>query len=471
MDNLNIAIFTDDRMHFSDCLKDFCSDGNTASFFSSDQISNFNNRDDIDAVIVDFKALKAADIIGQSFAEKDKNTCPVFLAFEGDNPSPEIIRKICADSVIKLPVPSNALKSLILISREKIKLETKLKTVQNLYAEETSYREILTDIIGAVNSSLELDEVLDTVMSKTKLLINAEGWSIMLLNEDKSELVFEKVEGQKGSELISFRIKVGEGIAGWVAKTGKPVIVNNVAEDKRFFSDIDHVTKMTTKSILCAPLISREKIVGVVEIVNKSGGEGFSLRDQNTLMTLTGPASIAIENAQLFRKSNYLSITDDLTKLYNSRYFNDILTKEVERSRRYRNSVSLIFLDLDNFKNINDTHGHLAGSRTIYEAGAIIRNSVRDFDIASRYGGDEFTVVLPNTSSDGALAVAERIRSDIESQIFLRCMGLEISITASLGVASFPEMAGSKESLIQLADSAMYYVKENGKNGVHVTRK
>ncbi|MBI4168889.1 MAG: GGDEF domain-containing protein, partial [Acidobacteria bacterium] len=173
-----------------------------------------------------------------------------------------------------------------------------------------------------------------------------------------------------------------------------------------------------------------------------------------------------LDNALLLRRSEELSITDDLTKLYNSRYLNATLRREVERSKRYRSPVSLIFLDLDGFKNVNDQHGHLWGSRTLIEVGEVIGKTVREIDVVSRFGGDEFTVILPQTGPEGALIIADRIRQRIEETTFLEAHGLNVRITASLGIASFPDHGRTKDDLIARADQAMYLVKGRGKNGV-----
>lgn len=369
---------------------------------------------------------------------------------------------------VSFPLSPNVFRVLLDKEIDRRKLRNRLAKIQRRYAEEAKYREILTDIVQTANSSLEAEVVIETIMNKIKNLIKAEGWSLLLLNEDKNELIFKRAEGRKGRLLENQHIQVGVGIAGWVAKTGEPLIVNKAPKDPRFLPDIDKYCKFKTESVLCAPLISRGNIIGVVEVINKDDPRGFTNDDQAILMTLVEPAAIALENALLFQKSKYLSVTDDLTKLYNSRYFNDALNKEVERARRYDGAVSLIFLDLDNFKSVNDTHGHLAGSRTIFETARIIRQEIREVDIASRYGGDEFTVILPSTDTDGGLKVAERIRRGIEKAVFLRDMDLEVTITASLGLACYPENADSKETLIHKADTAMYYVKDHNKNGIHV---
>jgi diguanylate cyclase (GGDEF)-like protein len=326
---------------------------------------------------------------------------------------------------------------------------------------------ILTDIVKNANSILEPRKLIETIMARIQQLIPSEAWSMLMVDEARQELTFELALGEKGKDVSAFRVKIGEGIAGWVAKTGKPTIVNDVARDPRFAGKFDSQTQFRTRSILCAPLISRGRTIGVVEIINKLDGK-FSKADLEVLLTLVEPCAIAIENALLFQRTEQLTITDDLTKLFNSRYLNLYIGREIKRCKRHGIPLSVIFLDLDGFKGVNDAHGHLAGSRTLAEVGAILVEAVRESDILARYGGDEFVVVLPETPPSGALVIAERIRKAIESHHFLQDQGLDARISASFGIASYPDHALTPEGLIQKADQAMYRVKERDKNGIEV---
>jgi diguanylate cyclase (GGDEF)-like protein len=326
---------------------------------------------------------------------------------------------------------------------------------------------ILTDIVKTANSILEPRKVIELIMGKVQQLIPSEAWSMLMVDEEKQELTFELALGEKANDVSSFRVKIGEGVAGWVAQTGKPTIVNDTARDPRFARRFDTKTQFQTRSILCAPLISRGRTIGVVEIINKLGGR-FSDSDLEVLLTLVEPCAIAIENAILFQKAEQLTITDDLTKLFNSRYLNLYIGREIKRCKRHGIPLSVIFLDLDGFKGVNDQYGHLAGSRTLTEVGGILSEAVRESDILARYGGDEFVVVLPETPASGALVIAERIRKAIESHRFLQEQGLSARISASFGIASYPDHALTPEGLIQKADQAMYRVKERDKNGIEV---
>src|SRR5262245_53208643 len=174
---------------------------------------------------------------------------------------------------------------------------------------------ILTDIVKTANSILEPRKVIELIMEKIQQLIPSEAWSMLMVDEEKQELTFELALGAKGKEVSSFRLKMGEGIAGWVAQTGKPTIVNDTGKDNRFGPRFDSKTQFQTRSILCAPLISRGRTIGVVEIINRVGGR-FTQSDLDILLTLVEPCAIAIENAILFQRTEQLTITDDLTKLF-----------------------------------------------------------------------------------------------------------------------------------------------------------
>jgi diguanylate cyclase (GGDEF)-like protein len=306
-------------------------------------------------------------------------------------------------------------------------------------------------------------------MKRAKKLTGAETWTVFLVDEGTGELVFERTEGRKTKETQKSRSMIGEGIAGWVAKGGMPVLVPDVSQDKRFSRKIDRALNLKHKirSIICVPFKSCGRPFGVIEVFNKSTGGIFTREDSNQLITLIDQSSIFIERALLYQKVEELSITDDLTKLFNTRYLNRSIEIEIQRSVRYGASVSLIFMDIDDFKKVNDGHGHLVGSKMLVEVGQLLIRNLRSIDVVVRYGGDEFVIVLPHTPAAPATQIAERIRRAVEKNIFLEKDGYTLRITASFGVASYPGTARSKEDLLRLADEAMYKVKYHTKNGVY----
>ncbi|MES1254474.1 MAG: GGDEF domain-containing protein, partial [Acidobacteriota bacterium] len=179
-------------------------------------------------------------------------------------------------------------------------------------------------------------------------------------------------------------------------------------------------------------------------------------------------AAASLDNALLLERAEALSVTDDLTRLYNSRYLRRSLERETQRRARSGRPLSLLFVDLDDFKRVNDDHGHLCGSRALVEVAAVLKGTARGTDVVARYGGDEFAIILPDTGRDGALVVGERVRRALAEHRFLTDEGLDIRLTASVGIATLPDAARSVDQLIQAADSAMYRVKDSGKNGIFV---
>ncbi len=358
--------------------------------------------------------------------------------------------------------------TLVAMVRREVELMTAEKRLSEARAQARVHARrlsVLSDIAQAANSVLEPRRVMEIVMSRAQDLIRCEAWALLLLDDEDQILRFELVAGGKAAALKDCRIRVGEGIAGWVAQSRKPLLVHDVSQDRRFDRRFDRLAGLNTRSVLCMPLVSRGRTIGAVELINKRRGR-FTADDLEIATTLTGPGAIAIENAILYQKSAELTVTDDLTKLFNSRYLNVHLKREIKRSRRYGMPVSLIFLDLDGFKTVNDNYGHLAGSRALYEVGQVIQETVREIDVVSRYGGDEFTIILPQTGAGGALVIADRIRLALEERVFLADQGIQVRLTASFGVSTFPDHGQNREELIQGADQAMYLVKDRGKNGV-----
>jgi diguanylate cyclase (GGDEF)-like protein len=211
----------------------------------------------------------------------------------------------------------------------------------------------------------------------------------------------------------------------------------------------------------------QEQPVGLLEVAFDTPLDDAGMA---ALQTLATPLAVAVQNGQAFERTKRLTFTDDLTALYNSRFMALYLEREIKRCRRMRSPLSLLFMDLDGFKNINDTHGHLAGSRTLVEVGAVLERTVRDADILIRYGGDEFVILFPETPLSGGLVIAERIRQVIGSTRFLETQKIDARVSASIGIAAYPESADDVRGLISSADRAMYEAKSLGKNRVVAAR-
>jgi diguanylate cyclase (GGDEF)-like protein len=368
--------------------------------------------------------------------------------------------------VFRAPLDATLIRAFVEREREAAEQRQRARRTLGQARDQAAKLKALAAIVRATGSELDPHRIVEMAMEQVSLFLNLRAWLFLLADAEQGLLAVEQTGGDGVGVMKGARIRVGDGIAGRCAQRRQPVLVEDVGTDGSTYGVPELPRQMAARSIVAVPLLSRGRLIGVVEAVDTMNAARFRGEDARLLSLLLEPAAVAVDNALLLRRSEELSITDDLTKLYNSRFLNATLRREVERSKRYRTPVSLIFLDLDGFKSVNDQYGHLFGSRTLVEVGSVIKTTVREIDVVSRFGGDEFTVILPQTGPEGAQIIAERIRQRIEETTFLASEGLGVRITASVGIASFPDHGRSKDDLIARADQAMYTVKGRGKNGV-----
>jgi diguanylate cyclase (GGDEF)-like protein len=329
---------------------------------------------------------------------------------------------------------------------------------------------IFHDVAKALTSSLDLDSILQTIMDKMAEYFRPETWSLLMVDHEQNELYFAIAVGAASESLKDVRLKVGEGIAGHVAKHGETLIVPDVAADTRFNKRIDEMTKWETHSIICVPVRSKLRVLGVIQLVNVDM-KHFGDQELFFLQALCDYAAIAIENARSVEKIQELTITDDCTGLYNARHLYKTLETEVYRSSRFAYEFTVLFIDLDHFKQVNDTHGHLVGSKLLAEIGYLIKAQLRLIDYAFRYGGDEFVVLLPQTGKDSALVVARRLRDSLRTSMFCKEEGLNLNVRASMGVATYPHDAKTPHDVIRQADEMMYLVKNTSRDNIGIAQR
>jgi diguanylate cyclase (GGDEF)-like protein len=340
-----------------------------------------------------------------------------------------------------------------------LSLPPKLKA-NNLRAafELVSSLHFIGDQSGAAHSAL----------SGLQQLINADRWAIYLFSEAKGlegatlEAIAVRTPNQPGG------VRTEEHWRRMLTGEADLPLGSETKAAKRAAAGMGIIKrKENGQFVVAVPLVCGERILGVIEGLREGkDARAFKKSDVALLDSLSLPIASALANAVRIAEAERLSQTDDLTKLHNARYLRQFLLNEIRRARRYGTSVAALFLDLDDFKRINDEHGHLVGSHVLMEMASVILSSVRDTDAVARYGGDEFVIVLPDTGTELAGAVAERIRQKIGRYRFTGGRRLQLSLTASFGVAAFPLHASSPQQLIACADTAMYEAKAANKNCV-----
>jgi diguanylate cyclase (GGDEF)-like protein len=339
-----------------------------------------------------------------------------------------------------------------------VDLAGRLRPLEATLKRRLSRADVLADMVRAVNATLDPERVAEALVARVSDWIPAPGWLVLAV-DGGGRARSMAVEG-----LTPVLETAAQAIGAWVIRTGEVYSSGSVGDDRRILDG-------TGAAAIAFPLDCRGRTIGAIVAIDRVPAKSAPRLARSTVDVLLAgiePGAIALENALRVQRAEALSVTDDLTQLYNSRYLSQVLRRETKRASRSGRPLSLLFVDLDGFKGINDQHGHLFGSRALVEAASVIRTSARETDMVARFGGDEFALILPDTGSEGAAAVGDRVRDRIAEFQFLQADGLAIRLTVSVGVATLPDVADSADGLIQAADDAMYWVKDHGKNGIHI---
>lgn len=329
----------------------------------------------------------------------------------------------------------------------------------------------------------QLDTFLREILAKADEFVPSESGAILLddprakmFDQTSNQLTVIAAFGEWAERMLGQRLSIEKGLAGRVYSSGEATRCMVEEEERAYYTELDAHVGTNVHSLLGVPVLLGSSICGVLLLVNRQGRETFSEEEHKLIEIFAGYISSSIQNTLDGLRARELAQRDDLTGLHNDRYLHQRLRVEIRRADRDQDELSLLFLDLDHFKSINDVHGHLEGSRTLHLVGILLENEIPEGAIAARYGGDEFVVILPGASAAQALEAAEHLRErlcatpfavdrpDYESPIYL---------SASLGVASLREhvapggrSAGRANQLIRMADSAMYRAKAEGRNRV-----
>ena len=331
---------------------------------------------------------------------------------------------------------------------------------------------VFHEVARALTSNLELDSLLRSIMHQLEEFFGPEHWSLLMVDEETKELYFALSAELDTAAIQGMRLRPGEGIAGYVATTGNPLVVPDVSADADWSRYAAQHPELNLKSIACVPIRHGTRVLGVLQLNNSQ----LDLLPESSLAflrVLCDYAAIALENARHVKLIHHLSVTDDCTGLFNARHLYTLLDEEMASIASAASArvvsiapahFSLLFMDLDHFKSINDTHGHIVGSRLLAEIGNLLKRTLGPDHAAFRYGGDEFVALLRGMDKEAATAAAENILSCLTQTRYLTGDGLSLSMTASLGLATYPQDGTTLPDMIRVADTMMYLAKAQGRN-------
>jgi diguanylate cyclase (GGDEF)-like protein len=364
--------------------------------------------------------------------------------------------------VVQIPIPFQSIRFLLesfatakAYRRELTRTRKRMDDTQDLFS-------VFVNTIESSSSMTDRRFSISLLINKISSYVQADECILYLLGGESGTLQRAYSTGNI-RDIDLFEQHANNSIIEKVWNGGAPYLNNSYSFEIRMPFGKESIF---IRSILCYPLVRGGEKIGVLELLNKTTG-AFTQEDQERIKIILDPLAVAIRTADLFENGERLTVTDDLTKLYNYRYLMKYLESDIKRCLRYKKKVSLLFIDVDGFKQINDTFGHLAGSQALAEMGQVFKRIVRETDVVGRYGGDEFVIVLPETPLTGAMVIAERIRKQVEECEFV-AQDLSIRLTVSLGVANCPKHTLTAEGLIKKADAAMYRAKELSKNSIKV---
>lgn len=384
----------------------------------------------------------------------------------------EILQDHIADSIVTAhsedTLPSIKESDTVIITSEEKNTGILYRRLLNKLEEQVHRAELLSELIRLFSSSLQIDELLQRVVSKSTDVLG--DTSLVVLSTESGDVKLETAFSKQNDRLVKMLIAAinlrphvlnGELLAE-VLQRRNAVIVPNLLETGLGPELRAFVEKHGVASLLAVPIHTKEVVLGAF-ISLGNGSKVFTNEDVTTASALADFTAIALENAGLFAELQRSAITDSLTGVYNTRFFHELLSRETARADRYTTPLSLLMIDVDSFKLVNDTYGHVVGNKVLTQIAKTIERTVRNTDFVFRCGGDEFGVVLPATSLDGALHAAEKILQKVEASDILTTLGYSGPVTVSIGLSEY-HRGSHFESLVAEADQALYASKRSSKN-------
>ena len=352
-------------------------------------------------------------------------------------------------------------------SRQRSELERELERLRR----ELEYRSRFTDSLQHFLERISCDDPLQTynsIIAHSRELLQSERASLMVLNETANELILKAAAGLATNPELLAPVRVGEGISGEVIDTGKAIMVTDLRVAGRKPAPAER--KYKTNSFISYPITISGRKVGVLNITDKTGGGSYDEVDLSLLEIIGPQVALALERAEWQERATefqLMSITDSLTGLPNRRYLEERLAEELNRSRRYDYPMSFLMIDIDDFKVYNDKNGHQAGDLALQITAHCLKGALRAVDVASRYGGEEFSILLPQTGIAEAGVIADRIRDRVSTTQFPHGKAQPLGrVTISVGVSTFTKNVDTPENIIAAADRALYQAKSLGKDRV-----
>ncbi len=321
-------------------------------------------------------------------------------------------------------------------------------------ARQDSELEILFEVSRMIQTTLDKEEVYRRLLDLIKQAIPFDNATLFLWNKQNGKLVSVAQQGQFVDLIGGVHFDHGIGFSGWVAKQKRPILLSELHRGRRPDDTI-------VGSFMSVPLVVQGELIGVLNL-SHSRSKTFTEDHLRLLTLIAGQAAATIQRLLHYDDMRRLAITDDLTNIYNRRHFLERMQGEVDRARRYGLPFSVMFIDIDNFKDLNDSYGHQVGDKILTELATILKHWARSSDIVARYGGEEFVVLLPMTDNTRSITAAERFRSRVQRHTFYR----RKKLTVSCGVASFPTDGDNIDQLLGRVDEALYMAKKTGRNRV-----